>query len=595
MRRLIPLLLFAAAPFVCAAETRTDPLPPEEVFFFSAESGGGEVRAVFSMPGDYYLYRERFIITAATPGFSVEGARFSPAVEYEDEFFGKTEVFFHGATLRANVRGEGKYTLKIISQGCDKILGICYPPQTHTAELDTSAPPLPPDAGLSPAAAAVSKTELPAGGSQNGLSAAGSKPSADDAAAAAEILSGGGVLGIAAAFFGFGLLLSFTPCVLPMIPILLGILGGGEGGRRRAAVLTASYIGGVSAAYTALGIAAGLSGRLLAPFLQQPPVLIASSAVFAALALSMFGLYDIQAPAFLRRAGGGRTGGAFAMGALSAAVASPCVAAPLIGALVYIGNTGDAALGGLALFSMSLGMGATLAAAGIGGGAILPRAGAWTNDIKYLLGALLLGAAAWVSSPLISAAVLMLIYGGLLIFCGVLLWGAAGAGGGALRRAAQTFGAGALLWGAAVVLGAAGGGRDPLSPLAHFAGGGAKTESPEFAPVRSLAELQKTLAADSRPAVLEFYADWCVSCKEMEKWTFADSRVRARLDNVLLLRADVTANNEDDRELLAEFGLYGPPAVLFFGADGAAVSGARVHGYQSAERFLQTLDAAFGG
>ncbi|MBE8158706.1 MAG: protein-disulfide reductase DsbD, partial [Betaproteobacteria bacterium] len=550
---------FSAGEFAAAA-TRTDPLPPEEVFIFSAEGGGGAARAVFSMPEDYYLYRQRFVITVETPGFAVTETRFSPAEAYDDPFFGVTEIYFGKATVRMKISGEGKYKLKIISQGCDKLLNICYPPQTHVAELDSGGAPLPP-AEISSAA----ETAPAAGG--------------DDTAAAAAALAGGNIWGVVAAFFGFGLLLSFTPCVLPMVPVLLGVIGGG-GGRRRAAQLTAAYIGGVVAAYTVLGIAAGLSGRLLAPFLQQPPVLIASSAIFTALAFSMFGLYDIQAPAFLRRFGG-RGGGAFAMGALSAAVVSPCVAAPLIGALVYIGNTGDAALGGLALFSLSLGMSATLAAAGIGGGEILPRAGAWTNDIKYLLGAMLLGAAAWVSASLLPAVLLMLIYGGLLIFCGVLLWGG-GAAGGVVRRAAQSLGIAALLWGGAILLGAAGGGRDPLSPLSHFVSGGKRTAAPRFLPVHSLAELRRALAESPRPAVLEFYADWCVSCKEMERWTFSDSRVRARLQKMLLLRADVTANNEADRALLKEFGLYGPPAVLFFTADGG-VSRARVNGYQSAD------------
>ena len=603
MRRLIAFIFFALAPFFAAAETRTDPLPPEEVFTFFAESGGNAARAVFSIAEDYYLYRQRFFVTVTTPGFAVEETQFSPAEEYEDLFFGLTEVYYHGATIRAKIRGEGRYQLKVISQGCDKLLNICYPPQTHVVELETGGAPLPPEATPQFTAQSAAQSEiLPAAetGFQTAAEIQTESPKqsqtapADDAAAAAAVLSGGNIWTILAAFFGFGLLLSFTPCVLPMAPILLGIIGDG-GGRRRTAKLTAAYIGGVSLTYAALGVVAGLSGQLLAPFLQQPPVLILSAAVFVALAFSMFGLYDIQAPAFLRRAGGGRTGGAFAMGALSAAVVSPCVAAPLIGALVYIGNTGNAALGGLALFSLALGMSATLAAAGIFGGEVLPRAGEWTNDIKHLLGAMLLAAAVWVSSSLLPVVAVMLIYGGLLIFCGVLLWGG-GAAGGAARRAAQSLGIAALLWGGAMFIGAAGGGRDPLAPLAHFAsGGGEKSEAPQFLPVRALPELRQELAAANRPAMLEFYADWCVSCKEMERWTFADSRVRARLQDMLLLRADVTANNENDRALLKEFGLYGPPAIIFFGADGKIISGARVNGYQSADNFLQTLDAAAGG
>ncbi len=583
-------------------ESRIDPLPPEAVFAFSAESGGQEARAVFTMPEGFYLYREQFRLAVSTPGFAVEEASFSPAENYDDPFFGITDIYNNSATLSAKIRGEGRYELRVISQGCDKVLSICYPPQTHVAMLETGGAPLAPIAGLSAAPNAAYKTaesesETKSKSESKTKSATESKTapaSADEAADAAAVLAENNIWQIIALFFGFGVLLSFTPCVLPMLPILLGVISGG-GGRRRTGALTAAYIGGVAAAYTMLGIAAGLSGQLLAPFLQRPPVLIASSVLLAGLALSMFGLYDIRPPAFMRRAGmgggGGRLGGAFAMGALSAAVASPCVAAPLIGALVYIGGTGDAVTGGLALLSLSLGMSVLLAAAGIGGGEILPRAGAWTNDIKQLSGALLLGAAVWVSSSLLPAAAALLLYGGLLAYCGVLLWGEGG--GGNMRRFARGLGIVALLWGGAMILGAAGGGRDPLAPLANF-GGGKSAEAAQFAPVHSLPELQRELSAANRPAMLEFYADWCVSCKEMEKFTFADARVLRRLQPMLLLRADVTENNEAHQALLAEFGLYGPPAILFFGADGEIIPGVRVNGYQSADKFLQTLNAAGG-
>lgn len=548
------LSAFAAAFSFCiaaAAETRVDPLPPEEVFIFSAEMDGGTARAVFAMPEDFYLYRERFVVAVETPGFAVSRTRFPPAEIYDDPFFGATGIYENGITLEADISGEGAFELKIISQGCDRLLGICYPPQTHVALLSADGT-----------------------GTQTA-------PPADEAANAAAIIARENIWRTMAAFFGFGLLLSFTPCVLPMIPILLGVIGGGAG-RRRAMLSTAAYIGGVVVAYTALGIAAGLSGRLLAPFLQQPAALLGASAIMLALAVSMFGGYDIQPPSFLRRA---RGGGAFMMGALSAAIVSPCVAAPLIGALIYIGNTGDAVVGGAALFSLSLGMSALLAAAGAGGAHLLPKAGAWNADIKLILGALLCGAAAWISSPLLPAAAMMLSYGAILIFCGVVLYGIA-------ARGVKAAGIIALLWGGAMIVGAAGGGRDPLSPLSAFVGAGQSRESPVFLPANSPAELRRALESAARPAMLEFYADWCISCKEMEKFTFADSRVRERMGRMLLLRADVTADDVDARALLKQFGLYGPPAILFFSPGGALISAARVNGYQNAEDFLQTLDAA---
>ena len=572
-------LIAVAAVTVCAvAQERIDPLPPEQVFIFSADSQGSEAVAIFSMPEDFYLYRKRFQISTDTPGFRVVSVAFPPAEEYDDPFFGITGIYRHGVTLRAQIAGSGEFELKVIAQGCDEQLGICYPPLTHMALLDI-------DGVVGGGGGDNMPTDLSGGG--GGGDNAAVDLSGDEAAAAAALISDSSLWTIMAAFFGFGLLLSFTPCVLPMLPVLLGVVGGGTGGRQQRLVRTVAYIGGVAATYTLLGVAAGLSGKLLAPLLQQPAALLISSAIFVALALSMFGWYDIQMPSFLRNRAGGAVGGAFLMGALSAAVVSPCVAAPLIGALIYIGNTGDALVGGAALLSLSLGMSVLLAVAGIGGSHLLPRAGAWTDDIKQLLGAMLLGAAIWVSSSLLPPPLMLALYGVVLIFCGVILFAAA-------ARIIKTIGIVALLWGAAMIIAAAGGGRDPLSPLSHFAaaGGGNATSELNFVAVHSPQELQQKIAAANRPVMLEFYADWCVSCKEMERFTFTDTRVQERLRSMLLLRADVTADTENARALLKQFGLYGPPAIIFFTAEGAPISRTRVNGYQSADKFLQTLAQA---
>ena len=593
MRKLTPLAAAAFFIFGFAAAERIDPLPPEQAFVFSAENDGRTVYVSFAMLDDFYLYRDRILMTTDTPGFSVSQTRLPPAEIYDDPFFGKTGIYENEITLEADISGAGEFEFKIISQGCDRQLGICYPPQTHVALLQIS------DADSAAAADSENLNSESENDSANGEklnsdsendSANGeklnsdsenseSKNGADEAADAARIIADKSLWAIMAAFFGFGLLLSFTPCVLPMIPILLGVIGGDKSGRA-AIAKTAAYIGGVVISYTALGIAAGLSGQLLAPYLQHPAALAIAAGALFALALSMFGLYDIRIPA-LQKTGGG----AFMAGVLSAAIVSPCVAAPLIGALIYIGNTGDALVGGAALFSLSLGMSALLAVAGIGGANIIPRAGAWTGDIKLILGALLCGAAVWVSSPLLPPVLILVLYGGLIVFCGAILWGGGLRG---LRAAAIVL----LLWGGAMIVGAAGGGQDPLSPLSVFHSATQKSRAASFLPVRSASELQKAVSSSSRPAMLEFYADWCVSCKEMEAWTFTDSRVRAQMEKMLLLRADVTANNENDRELLEKFGLYGPPAILFFAPGGELVSGVRVNGYQSATAFLQTLRAA---
>ena len=576
MRKLTPLAAAAFFIFGFAAAERIDPLPPEQAFVFSAENDGRTVYVSFAMLDDFYLYRDRILMTTDTPGFSVSQTRLPPAEIYDDPFFGKTGIYENEITLEADISGAGEFEFKIISQGCDRQLGICYPPQTHVALLQIS------DADSAAAENLNSESENDSANGEklnSDSENSESKNGADEAADAARIIADKSLWAIMAAFFGFGLLLSFTPCVLPMIPILLGVIGGDKSGRA-AIGKTAAYIGGVVISYTALGIAAGLSGQLLAPYLQHPAALAIAAGALFALALSMFGLYDIRIPA-LQKTGGG----AFMAGVLSAAIVSPCVAAPLIGALIYIGNTGDALVGGAALFSLSLGMSALLAVAGIGGANIIPRAGAWTGDIKLILGALLCGAAVWVSSPLLPPVLILVLYGGLIVFCGAILWGGGLRG---LRAAAIVL----LLWGGAMIVGAAGGGQNPLSPLSVFHSATQKSRAASFLPVRSASELQKAVSSSSRPAMLEFYADWCVSCKEMEAWTFTDSRVRAQMEKMLLLRADVTANNENDRELLEKFGLYGPPAILFFAPGGELVSGVRVNGYQSATAFLQTLRAA---
>ena len=576
MRKLTPLAAAAFFIFGFAAAERIDPLPPEQAFVFSAENDGRTVYVSFAMLDDFYLYRDRILMTTDTPGFSVSQTRLPPAEIYDDPFFGKTGIYENEITLEADISGAGEFEFKIISQGCDRQLGICYPPQTHVALLQIS------DADSAAAENLNSESENDSANGEklnSDSENSESKNGADEAADAARIIADKSLWAIMAAFFGFGLLLSFTPCVLPMIPILLGVIGGDKSGRA-AIAKTAAYIGGVVISYTALGIAAGLSGQLLAPYLQHPAALAIAAGALFALALSMFGLYDIRIPA-LQKTGGG----AFMAGVLSAAIVSPCVAAPLIGALIYIGNTGDALVGGAALFSLSLGMSALLAVAGIGGANIIPRAGAWTGDIKLILGALLCGAAVWVSSPLLPPVLILVLYGGLIVFCGAILWGGGLRG---LRAAAIVL----LLWGGAMIVGAAGGGQNPLSPLSVFHSATQKSRAASFLPVRSASELQKAVSSSSRPAMLEFYADWCVSCKEMEAWTFTDSRVRAQMEKMLLLRADVTANNENDRELLEKFGLYGPPAILFFAPGGELVSGVRVNGYQSANAFLQTLRAA---
>jgi thiol:disulfide interchange protein DsbD len=447
-------------------------------------------------------------------------------------------------------------------------------------------------------------------------------------------IAGMGLLKTAAVFLVLGVLLSLTPCVLPMIPILSSLVVGGHAhgrpSRRRGLGLAAAYVLGMSIIYTALGVAAGLSGAGLAAWLQTPWVLMLFAALLAALSLAMFDVYTFQAPAWVQsglaaRAGripGGRATGAFLMGAVSALIVGPCVAAPLAGALLYISQTGDVVLGAVALFVMAWGMGVPLLVVGASAGSVLPRAGAWMDGVKRLFGMLLLGTAWWMLIPLLPVWVQMVGWGFLAIVSAVMLraFEALPAGGGAGRMFAKGLGLLLALVSVIWVVGAASGGRDVWRPLSHLAQGGgryvaagasalpagtsgagpaqadtrgdttASGHGLAFAPVRSVAELDAMLAKADRPVLLDFYADWCVSCREMEQFTFTDPAVAARMSGMLLLRADVTANNADDRALLKRFRLFGPPGIMFFAADGRELSDIRVIGFQDAGRFVESLD-----
>jgi thiol:disulfide interchange protein DsbD len=450
-----------------------------------------------------------------------------------------------------------------------------------------------------------------------------------------------GWLKTAGIFLLLGVLLSLTPCVLPMIPILSSVIvGAGQGRattRGRGLALAAAYVLGMSLVYTALGVAAGLSGIGLAAWLQTPWILGLFAALLAVLALAMFDVFTLQAPAsmqtglsnWLTRVPGGRGTGAFVMGAVSALIVGPCVAAPLAGALLYISQTGDVVLGAAALFAMAWGMGVPLLIVGGSAGSLLPKAGPWMDGVKRLFGMLLLGTAWWMLIPLLPVWVQMVGWALLGMVGAVMLraFEALPAAGGTGRMFAK--GLGLLLALVAVVLlvGAASGGRDVLRPLSSLAmadrssvadrtGGadaagatrtpgapdaagttgaaatmatGAGSSELRFMPVRSLAELDAAVAGAGRPVMLDFYADWCVSCREMEQFTFTHPAVATRMSGMLLLRADVTANNADDRALLKRFKLFGPPGIMFFDAAGREQN-VRVIGFQDAARFTESLD-----
>lgn len=570
-------------------------LAPEKAFRFSAKMVDAKTAEVtYRIADGYYMYRERFAFRAE--GATIGEPRIPPGkIKFDETFQKDVETYRNSVTIRMPVEAAGAFTLTATSQGCsDK--GLCYSPMESTESLSAGV-----GGTLLDKVAALRgdiMIDRPAATTSSTASAAAATidaPVDTEMGRIESALQSGKLLAILPLFLLLGVGLSFTPCVLPMVPILSSIIVG-EGAsirRRRSFGLAATYSLGMALVYTALGIAAGLVGEGLAAALQNPWVLTTFALLMVALALSMFGVYQIQVPAAMQtaltqvshRQRAGKTAGVFAMGAISALIVGPCVAAPLAGALVYISQTRDVVIGGGALFAMAAGMSVPLLLIGASAGSLLPRAGAWMDSVKRFFGVLMLGVALWMISPVIPVWAQMTGWAALGIGYGAyLLWNTPA--GWLAKAAGLVF----MAAGLAQLVGVATGGRDALTPLAHLTGN--VQHGPTFQRVRSVAELENALAqTGGRPAMLDFYADWCVSCKEMEKLTFTDPKVRANMDRMVLLQADVTANNADDKALLKRFGLFGPPGIVFFDAEGREIPKTRVIGYQNASRFLQSLSA----
>ncbi|GIZ53410.1 thiol:disulfide interchange protein DsbD [Noviherbaspirillum aridicola] len=561
-------LCWAVLAFAVLPAQADEFLPPEKAFRFSARMvDPGHAELTWRIADGYYMYRDRF-------AFKAEGARLGqpsiPAgkVKYDETFQKDVETHRGTVAVIVPVEAQGPFTLIATSQGCAD-QGLCYPPMDQRVSLTPTA-----GGAMQTAAGALA-------------------PDAEMGRIEASLQSGR-LLTILPLFLLLGIGLSFTPCVLPMVPILSSIIvgEGAQSSRSRGLLLSASYSLGMALVYTVLGIAAGLVGEGLAAALQSPSVLGAFALLMALLSLSMFGVYQLQVPAALQsrltqvsgRFSGGKLAGVFVMGALSALIVGPCVAAPLAGALLYISQTRDVVIGGSALFAMAAGMSVPLLLVGVSAGALLPRAGAWMASVKVFFGVLMLALALWIVTPVLPGWIIMLGWGMLAAGYGVRLLFSPRFGWRA-RAAGLLFAAA----GAVQLAGAATGGLDPLAPLAHLREGGAHTTA--FRRVASIAELDAAIAgAAGKTVMLDFYADWCVSCKEMEKLTFTDARVKAHFDEMVLLQADVTANNEDDKALLRRFNLFGPPGIIFYDKQGREIPGGRVIGYQDADKFSQVLE-----
>lgn len=631
-RRLLLPLLLLWLPGLAAAQhsdlQRDELLQVTDAFKLSAHiAQPGAVRLHWDIAPHYYLYRGRIKAKALTPGAQAGAPQLPDGLKEHDPYLGDVEIYHDRleASLPYSVNGAAPMALQlaVTFQGCHEVdPKICYPPATQKLELLLSS-------AASAAATAQAASMLPQSAAPDGLTAAlarirgtrassvdlqvaNTRTSADNGGAGGQSyeqklagwLGGHGFAAIAL-FFGFGLLLAFTPCVLPMIPILAGLIAGN--GQRlsapRALVLSLVYVLATCVVFTIAGIVAGLAGANLAAWMQKPPILIAFALLFVLLALSMFGLYELQLPSswqtrlagFSNRQRSGSLAGVAVMGVLSALIVGPCVAPPLAAAVLYIGQSRDPVFGGAALFALSLGMGVPLLVIGTAAGRFLPRAGAWMDVVKAFFGVLFLGLAIWMLSRILEPRWILALTGALLVGCGVFLgalsWQPTGASG--WRRLGQVLGLIALLIGACELIGAAAGSRDLLRPLAGVIGGThVEAKTLAFRPVKNLDDVQRAVAAAAavgQTAMLDFYADWCVSCKEMEALTFSNPQVQRALEGFVLLRADVTANDATDQALLKHYGLFGPPATLFFDRHGDQVNAQRLIGYEDTNAFLERV------
>ena len=580
MRNLLHSLLSCICVFGLVAapsHAEDDFLPPEKAFRVSAHLlDAKSIEVNFEIAEGYYLYREKLV-------FKAEGASLGESdiprgkVKFDPNFEKNVETLRNQLIVRIPVESSGKFTLTVGNQGCsDK--GLCYAPMETSFQLSKLT---------------LTNAGAPADSETQVANAVVKQEQDGEVGRIQSSLASGKLSLILPLFFLLGLGLSLTPCVLPMVPILSFIIVG-EGvqtRRQRGFILSLSYALGMAFVYTALGIAAGLLGEGLAAALQKPWLLTSFALLIAFMSLAMFDVYQLQMPASLQllltkmseRQKGGKLLGVFIMGALSALIVGPCVAAPLAGALVYISQTRNVIIGGSALFVMALGMSVPLLLLGLSAGTLLPRAGQWMKVVKPLFGVVMLALALWMVASLIPSWVLMAGWGLLAIAYGIFILLS-----GHLGWFPKLFGVLFVLLGAVQWIGIATGSDNPFAPWENLRD--KRAHKTEFKKIKTVEELDQALAsAGGKAVMLDFYADWCVSCIEMEKLTFTEPAVKQVMDQMLLLQADVTANDADDKALLKRFGLFGPPGIIFFDRDGQEILQARVIGFKTSDIFLQRL------
>ena len=588
--RLVASLILALWPMAAAGQ-QDDLLPAEEAFRFSvARAADNGIELNWRIEDGYYLYRDH-IEARGVSGEAVD-LHTEPGTVEDDANFGPSEVYY--LTAAARLGAAAPATVAVTYQGCKKD-SICYPPMTvtlDTATLELSAPVV--GFGVSAPSSASSGFTLADEARNGGMIGA--------------LLASGGALWVVASFLVFGLLLAFTPCVLPMYPILSATLAreGEALTARRGFVLSSAYVLAMAAAFGLLGMVAAWSGQNLQMVLQSPAAIGAVAVLFVVLAASMFGLFELQLPgAWVSRMAGasagtrGSVGAAAGMGFLSALIVGPCVTAPLAAALLYIAQTGDAFLGAAALFALGLGQGLPLIAFGTAGSRALPRAGAWMVQVKYVFGFVFLGAAIWMAGRILPPPATLALWAVLLltaaVFTGVADRMTQGPGTG--QRFRKAAGLALSLAGVILALGAASGGSDPLRPLAHLGIGGAHSPGGEartaFVEAGSMPELMHEIAsADGKPTFVYFTADWCVICKSIERDVFADAGIVAGLDGFRRVRVDLTALDHANQEMMRDLAVVGPPTMIFFDSSAKEASGSRLIGDATVATLKASLELA---
>ena len=576
-------------------------LPVDEAFQLQASLQPNRIiLARWEIAAGYYLYRHQFDVrlNALDSGALLGEPRIPEGIAKRDEFFGDVEVYYGSIAIQIPVVGTlpDDAEIHIDYQGCADA-GLCYPPETRSFSVLGST--------LLPVAQGGRSRETNRASPE--ASSAGAVPlqSVGEDRAMAKVLQTSSFAVSLVLFFIAGIGLAFTPCVFPMVPILSTIIVGEGVGltKTRAFTLSLAYVLGMALTYALVGLLVGLFGAELnlQATLQSPWVLFSFAIVFVLLSGAMFGFYELALPQSMQqwvdkrsaKQGGGRYPSVFVMGALSSLVVSPCISAPLAGALIYLSNTQDAVLGGSALFALGLGMGVPLMIVGGSGGHWLPRAGAWMNTVKGVFGFGLLGVAVWLLERLLPGSVALALWAGLLVAAGVYLGALEFVPKQAGQRFGQVVGLVMVFWGVACLLGASAGAVDPFKPLARLAANGSSEHQRggevRWQPVKSVADVELVMASARGPVILDLYADWCISCKVMERTVFPEPLVAEKLAQFTLLRADVTANDDQDQSLLKRYGLFGPPSLVFFGEDGGEFEEFRIQGEVDAERLSAQL------